>query len=51
MEHHKNNVTNHSQQLQRVQGVLSHQEDHEVPKREKQGPEGNISCIDYTVLY
>lgn len=51
MDHHKINVSNHSQQLQKVQGVLSHQEDHEGPKTEKQGPDVNISCIDYTVLY
>lgn len=42
-------ASNHSQQLQRVQGVLSHQEDHEGPKREKQGKDENISCIDYIV--
>lgn len=46
MEHHKTIVINHSQRLQKVQGVLSHQEDHEGPKRKKQGQEGNISCIE-----
>lgn len=45
MEHSKTTVTNHSQQLRKVQGVLSHQEVHEGPKRKKQGQEGNISCI------
>lgn len=50
MEHHKIIVSNHSQQLLRVQGVLSHQEDHEGPMREKQEQERNISCIEYNVL-
>lgn len=46
----KNIVNNHSQQLLKVQGVLSHQEDHEGPKREKQGQDSYISCIEYNVL-
>lgn len=48
--HMVQNIINHLQQLQKVQGVLSHQEDHEGPKREKQRQERNISCIEYKVL-